>query len=229
MTTALKIAWREARASSARFAFVVIAVALGVGALTGVRGFSTAFRDMLLREAKTLMAADLTVRIFALPSDQQTKALESLRARGIDWTQVSETLSMVTSPAVTDPLMVTVKAVDPARYPFYGSLLVTPAAKLSDDVALLAADALERLGTRVGETIVVGGLPLRIAGVITAEPDRMTGSMNIGPRVMITRVALERTGLLRIGSRAVQRFLIKVPGGGNIEAVRQELVRAFPE
>jgi putative ABC transport system permease protein len=45
--TACKIAWREARASSFKFGFVVLAVAVGVGSLTGVRGFSRALHHML--------------------------------------------------------------------------------------------------------------------------------------------------------------------------------------
>ena len=61
---------------------------------------------------------------------------------------------MVTSPAVTDPLMVTIKAVDPAQYPYYGSLVTDPAAKLTDAVAFVAPDVLDRLRTRVGESIV---------------------------------------------------------------------------
>ena len=65
-STALKIAAREARASRAKFLFVILAVAVGVGSLTGVRGFSTSFRTMLLRDARTLMAADLSARLFAL-------------------------------------------------------------------------------------------------------------------------------------------------------------------
>ena len=229
MTTALKIAWREARASSARFAFVVMAVALGVGALTGVRGFSRAFKELLVREARTLLAADLTVRVFALPSEEQVRGLAALQARGIEWTQISETFSMVTSPAVSDPLMVSIKAVDPARYPFYGSLTVEPAGKLTDDAAFVAADVLERLRARVGDPIVVGGQTLRIAGVVVAEPDRMTGSLNIGPRLMITREALERTGLLRIGSRAVQRFLFRLPAGADVAGARRDVARVFPE
>ena len=47
---------------------MVLAVAVGVGSLTGVRGFSRSFRHMLLREARTLMAGDLTARVFALPT-----------------------------------------------------------------------------------------------------------------------------------------------------------------
>ena len=56
--TAFKIAWREAHASSAKFLFVIAAVAIGVGSLAGVRGFSSAFYGMLLREARTLPVID---------------------------------------------------------------------------------------------------------------------------------------------------------------------------
>ena len=62
--TAGKIAWRESRASSIKFLFVIVAVAVGVGSLTGVRGFSRAFHDLLLTQARTLMAADLSLRVF---------------------------------------------------------------------------------------------------------------------------------------------------------------------
>ena len=50
IATAFRIAVREARASRGKFLFVILAVALGVGSLTGVRGFSQAFDSMLLRK-----------------------------------------------------------------------------------------------------------------------------------------------------------------------------------
>src|SRR5574341_89375 len=117
----LAMAWRDARASAGKFLFVILAVAAGVGALTGVRGFSRAFRDALLREARTLMAADLSVRTFAAPSDQQQRALQRLEARGVAVTHITETFSMMSSEAASEraqaPIMVSIKAVDPSRYP----------------------------------------------------------------------------------------------------------------
>ena len=53
-----------------------------------------------------------------------------------------------------------------------------------------------RLNVHTGDTLRIGGQDFRIAGVVTAEPDRMTGSLNVGPRVMITREGLDRTGLI---------------------------------
>src|SRR6266849_10021258 len=97
--TAFKIAWREARASSFKFLFVILAVAIGVGSLTGVRGFSRAFHDMLLSQARTLMAADLSLRVFTLPTPDQSAAMDDLVKRGVQRTWITETLSMASAGA----------------------------------------------------------------------------------------------------------------------------------
>src|SRR5438477_598851 len=133
--TAVKIAWREAHASTAKFLFVIVAVAIGVGSLAGVRGFSRAFNNMLLREARTLMAADLSVRVFALPDASQTAVMDELARRGVRRTWITETLSMVSSSAVATPLLVSIKAVDPTVYPLYGSVNLNPPGTLTERFA----------------------------------------------------------------------------------------------
>ena len=130
--TAFRIAVREARAARGKFLFVIVAVALGVGSLTGVRGFSQAFGSMLLREARALMAADVSVRIFGEPSAEQDAAIERLAQRHVEPTRVTETLSMVSSSASPDPLLVTLKAVDPAVFPFYGDLVLSPEGSIKE-------------------------------------------------------------------------------------------------
>ncbi|MCU1273683.1 MAG: hypothetical protein JWO48_1114 [Bryobacterales bacterium] len=232
--TAVKIAWREAHASSAKFLFVIVAVAIGVGSLTGVRGFSRAFHGMLLREARTLMAADLSLRVFALPNSNQTATMELLGKRGVRRTWVTETLSMVSSGAVANPVLVSIKAVDPHVYPFYGTVKLDPPGVLADrltpDAVAGSEDLLLRLKVQVGDTVRLGGQPFRIIGVVTSEPDRMSGSLNVGPRVMISREGLDRTGLIGIGSRASERYLFRLtPGSPAIEDIRKTLQKAFPD
>ena len=234
-STAVRIAWREMRAARAKFLFVVLAVAVGVGSLTGVRGFSRAFSRMLLREARTLMAGDITVRVFALPDERQQRALDALAQRGVERTWITETVTMASSGAAPNPLLVSVKAVDPARYPFYGTVRLLPpvplASALDASSVAVSDDLLMRLGLRVGDNVRLGGQDFRVAGVVVSEPDRMTGSLNVGPRVMMTRAGLERTGLIAVGSRASQRYLFKLPASGtpSVGRVRAVLKRAFPE
>src|SRR6266853_5380839 len=116
LRTAARIAWRETRSSLAKFLFVVLAVAAGVGALSGVRGFSQSFKSTLTREARTIMAADLTARQFVAPTQQQLAALDGLGQRGVDRTLVTETVSMAASQSPeAAPVLVSLKAVDPAK------------------------------------------------------------------------------------------------------------------
>ncbi|PYT23906.1 MAG: hypothetical protein DMG58_27065 [Acidobacteria bacterium] len=232
--TAFKIAWREAHASSAKFLFVIAAVAIGVGSLAGVRGFSSAFYGMLLREARTLMAADLSVRVFALPDATQSAVMEKLEQRGVRRTWITETLSMVSSGTVANPVLVSIKAIDPRVYPFYGAVKLDPPGSLpqvlTPDTVAVSEDLLLRLRVAVGDSVRLGGQPFRIIGKVASEPDRMSGSLNVGPRVMISREGLDRTGLIGIGSRAAERYLFRLtPGAPRIEEVRQTLQKVFPD
>jgi putative ABC transport system permease protein len=230
--TAAKIAWRETRASSGRFLFVIFAVAAGVGALTGVRGFSRAFHTMLQRDARSFMAADLTVRTFALPNDAQIRVINALAAEGVEHTQVTETLTMA-SANNSNPLLISIKAVDPALYPFYGTVKLDPPQDLRlalrPDAVAVSDGVLLRMNARIGDTIRIGGQSFRIVAQVANEPDRMTGSINVGPRVMVSRAGLARTGLLIPGSRAAERYLFKVPPKLSIQVVRAQLRRVFRE
>ncbi len=230
--TAFRLAWRDAVASPGKFFFIAVAVAVGVGALAGVRGFSGAFRTMLLRDARTLMAADLSVREYHMATESEEAVVTSLTERDVKSTWVTETVSAMSSEASGRPFLVAVKAVDPSKYPFYGQIELDPPGPLSDalapDTITASRDLLFRLGIEVGDTVRLGDETFRLAAAVVVEPDRMTGSFNVGPRVMINREALDRSGLMQPGSRASQRYLFKLPPDGiSIEQAREELREVF--
>ena len=145
------------RNSAAKFAFVILAVAVGVGSLTGVRGFSRAFRSMLLKDARTLMAADLSVRVFELPTPAQQKFFDDFTTRSIDRTWITETVSMLSAPQMSAPLLVAVKAVDPAKYPFYGQVTTANNASLPSILEgagiAVSDDLLVRSGLKEGANV----------------------------------------------------------------------------
>ncbi|HAX40958.1 MAG TPA: ABC transporter permease [Solibacterales bacterium] len=231
--TAAKIAWREARAARLKFVFVLFGVAAGVGALTGVRGFSAAFYEALDREARTLMAADLSIRQFQTPDEKQQAVLDRYAAEGSVVTLVTETVSMMSGGGSAPPVLVSVKAIDPALYPFYGTVRLDPpgtlAAVLTDSTIAVSEDLLIRLELQPGAEVKLGNEEFTVGAVVKTEPDRMTGSLNVGPRVMITREGLERAGLMTFGSRAAQRYLLKTPPGLDLTKAKAELRKDFPE
>ncbi len=234
--SAARIAAREMHSSRGKFAFVILSVAIGVAALTGVRGFSDAFRTELLTRARSIMAADLSARMFQQPTPDQQRALDALVRDGIEITPVTELTSMAGSTTSPDPLLVSIKAVDPTQYPFYGQVQLAPATSLTTaltaDSVAVGDDLLLRLHLRTGDQLKLGGKLFRIAATVVDEPDRLSGSFAAGPRVLLTRAALDTTGLLAPGSRTSQRYLFKLPPPASDEAVadlKSRLETLLPE
>jgi len=232
-STAAKIAWRELRASKAKFVFVLLSVAVGVAALTGVRGFSQSFQRALLLQARSIMAGDLSARMYRQATPEERTRLDAMGAQGVRQTVVTETVSMAMVQADPVPLLVTLKAVDPSVYPFYGSVTLQPAQSLRDalqsQTVVVDDNLLVRLKAKVGDELKIGGRWYRIAAVIVKEPDRMTAGIGLGPRVMMTRQAMEETGLLQPGSRATERYLFALNDKLKVADVRAQIEKTLPD
>jgi putative ABC transport system permease protein len=229
--TAAKIAAREMRHSRGKFLFVILSVAIGVAALSGVRGFSASFRTTLLDRARSIMAADLAARTNQPPDTEEQKGLEEIRAGGVQMTTVTEMMSMAASPSAMMPVLVSLKAVDPAMYPFYGEITLAPAMGLKDALGpgsvAVGDDLLLRTGLREGDDVRVGGKTFRIAATVVDEPDRLSGNFEAGPRVLISRAALDATGLLAPGNHATERLLFKMPQTADGRPVSDAAVAAL--
>jgi len=236
-STAARIAWRELRAGKAKFFFVLLSVAIGVAALTGVRGFSTSFARTLLEQARSIMAGDLSARMFRQATPTESQQLDALASEksglGVRRTVVTETVSMAMVQGDPVPLLVTLKAVDPAKYPFYGTVVLSTGADLrsalTDDTVVVDDNLLVRLRAKVGDQLKIGGRWFRIAAVIEKEPDRMTAGVGLGPRVMMTRRAMDETELLQPGSRATERYLFALGDKLKVADVRAQIEKILPD
>ncbi|HEY1803551.1 MAG TPA: FtsX-like permease family protein [Terracidiphilus sp.] len=241
---AAAIGWRDLKSAPGKFGFVVLSVAIGVAALVGVRGLSDSFRGTLNSEARSLLAGDLSARLLRAPTPEEMGKIAAIEAQSggrVRSTWVTETVSMVSVPTAQTPLLVSLKAVDPAEYPFYGTAELDPAMPLEralqGNSAVVADEFLVRLNAHVGDTLRLGGKDFRITAVLKQEPDRITAGMGLGPRVMISNAALAETGLMAPGSRASQRLLVKlseqppkgVSASGETAAIRTQLETALPD
>jgi putative ABC transport system permease protein len=227
----LTMAWRESRAATGKFLFVVLSVALGTAALTAVTGFNESVRYTLLREARTLMAADISVRMPVQPSADEMRFLESLRSEGVESTRVTETVSMASSATSSNhgvPILVSVKGADFSRYPFYGRIeLDPPRTRLDESSVAVSDDLLFRLKLRPGDSVGIGNSKFRIAARIVKEPDRMTTGFTLGPRVLFTREGLSSAGIIIPGSRITERVLLKLPPAKDVNVMRDTLEKVF--
>ncbi|MGB6743724.1 MAG: FtsX-like permease family protein [Terracidiphilus sp.] len=241
---AAAIGWRDLKSAPGKFAFVVLSVAVGVAALVGVRGLSDSFRRTLSGQARSLMAGDLSARIFHAPTAEELTKIADLMKQeggGTRSTWITETISMASVAQDPVPLLVSLKAVDPSEYPYYGTAELEPAMSLQQalagDSAIVADEFLIRLNAHVGDTLRLGSVNFKIAAVLAQEPDRITSGAGLGPRVMISQDALKQTGLVVPGSRISERLLVKLPdqaprgltADAETAVVRGKLESALPD
>jgi putative ABC transport system permease protein len=222
----LRLLARESRGSLKRFAFFVACLAVGVAAVVSVAGLSAALAEGVRREARQLLAADVSISSLRPLPDELDELLD-LRPE-LQRTEIKELVTMAavarSSGGVGSSQLVELKVVE-GTYPFYGVLEIEPAGPLgsllSADSVVVAPDLLSRLELGIGDEILLGGQPFRIAGVVQSEPDQAAGPFRLGPRVFLDGDGFERADLDQLGSRISRRLLLKLPPEATSEEAEQ--------
>ncbi|HEY8049158.1 MAG TPA: FtsX-like permease family protein [Ramlibacter sp.] len=214
--------WRDLRAGELRL--LIVAVTLAVAALTAVGFFADRLQGGLARDARQLLGGDAVVA-----SDNPTPPSIVDKARELGLTAITTetfpTMARATDAKGGAARLVALKAV-PRGYPLRGQLSTATRFEAEGEPtrdvpargeAWVDAPLLEALNLDMGDEILLGDTHLRIARIITLEPDRGAGFLSFAPRVMINDADLPASHLIQPASRVTYRFAV----AGNDKAVNQ--------
>ncbi len=162
---ALLMSWRETRAAAGKFAFLVVAIALGTGALTAVTGFNASVRHTLSREARSLMAADISVRLPLRPPQSDPRDAEGPGVRGHrDNARHGNGQHGVLGQAMF-PFSYPSREQTSRAIPSTANLSwIPPDTQLDDKSVAVSDDLLLRLGINLGDSIRVGQIGVSRCG-----------------------------------------------------------------
>jgi len=227
----LRYARRELRAGAKGFRVFLACIALGVAAIAAAGSTAEAFRHGLASRSREILGGDLSVTLRGRRFTDQERAAFASLGPSTDTVRVN---AMAQAPGGARRL-VEVRGVD-ARFPLAGAVTVSGAPSLA---AALAAPGppgaaveqalLDRLGLKLGDTVMLGEVPFAIRAVLLDEPDRLAGGFEMGPRVMASREVLERTGLISPGGLFVETIRIALPAGADAVAAGEALQKGFPD
>lgn len=204
--TALKRDWR-----AGELRLIALATVLAVAALSSVGLFTDRVRRAIEVQATELLAADLVLESTNPISDDLLKRAQK---SDLDYTRSVNFRSMTLAGEKLE--LAEVKAVE-AGYPLRGQLRTSAVLFGIEQVATVIPEhgtvwvdsrLLQALDISVGDSLKLGGLDLRVARIITYEPDRGGELFNIAPRVLLNLADLDATGLIAPGSRAEFRLLL---------------------
>ena len=233
MTFVLRMMARELRSSWRRLLFFFVCVAIGVGAIVALRSVIQSVREGLMREARSIIAADVLVSTNRAWTDEVRRALDQ-RLAGPDILERMEAIETATmvrpEEGTATARMVELRGVQ-RGFPFYGEVKLQDGTPFSHDLlkgrgALVRPELLTQLGITAGQRIVIGGHPFTVRGVISQEPGRRVGAFSFGSRVLVDYDDLRATGLLTFGSRASYQLLLRVREQA-VEGLTRDLRRDF--
>ncbi len=191
---------------------LLAALIVAVAIVSGITAFTTRLQSSLEQESHRFLAADRVVR--------------GSREQPAEWAQEATARGLVTGRVLTFPSMVyagdedmalaSVKAAS-SEYPLRGELTMSvdpfgtpelrtegpPPGQVWLDSRLFAL-----LGVEVGEEIYVGDAALKVAAALRNEPDRATGFLGYGPRVLMHIDDIPATNVIQPGSRVRYRLLL---------------------
>lgn len=190
---------------------LLLAIGIGVTALTSVAFFVDRVDRALLLQGAALMAADLVIEQSGEVTPQWQERAEQLDL------QYSYQVSFPSVIFHNDaPVLVQVKAVD-ENYPLRGTLKVSAGQDQVDtgperEQAYGSQTLFGALGLdQQGRQIPLGNLVLTLAGRVNHEPDIGGSLFQFAPRLMINYQDALESGLLTAASRARYRFLLAGP------------------
>jgi len=218
-----KMAWRDSRKNRSRLFLFISSIILGIAALVAVYSFKDNLQNDIDRQAKELTGADLIVESRKAVSKKTQQMLETM---GDDRAAESTFASMVYFAKNEGSRLVQMKALE-GNYPFYGSIETTPirAAKdfFKDRAALVDKTLMLQFNAKTGDSIKVGDLSFKIAGVLEKAPGQTGISSSVAPIVYIPLKYLDKTGLIKTGSRINYKYYYKFNNPNELAAVIKSL------
>jgi putative ABC transport system permease protein len=198
---------RDARAGELRVLFFALLVA--VAASTAIGYFGARLNGAMQLRATEFLGADLILQGSTQARQEQIDA--GLQA-GLSHARIVEFASVI---ATDNGIQLSsVKAVDNA-YPLRGELksagepygAETAGGGPKPGEAWAESRLLAALNLKVGDPVDVGSKTLRLARVLTYEPDRAGNFYSLTPRVMINLEDLKAANVVQPGSRVTYREL----------------------
>ncbi|HSC84113.1 MAG TPA: FtsX-like permease family protein [Pseudomonas sp.] len=222
LSLALRQLQRDARSGELRVLFFALLIA--VASSTAIGFFSARLNGAMLLRASEFLGADLLLSGSSPATAEQIAQGQRL---GLQHAQAVEFASVIATDQGIQ--LASIKAAS-ASYPLRGQLKSAAAPYQPEQSGggpargevWVEARLLAALDLKIGQQVEIGSLPLRLARVLTYEPDRAGDFYSFTPRVLMNLDDLAATGVVQPGSRVRYRELWRGEGAA-LEQYRQAL------
>jgi putative ABC transport system permease protein len=216
----IKMAWRDSRKNRSRLFLFIASIILGIASLVAIYSFGHNLNKDIDQQAASLIGADLAIYSNKPVEEAGKKLIDSLKSLNAELSEERSFASMVLFPGNNGTRLVQVRALG-GQFPYYGKLETNPESASdsfrSGQNALVDKTLMLQFNANLGDSVKVGNLSFKIAGILNKAPGQTGFSTTIAPAVIIPLQFVEATGLMQKGSRINYNFYYRFPSGFKIE------------
>jgi len=225
-STAWTIARRDLSARFRGLRLLLVCLFLGVGAIAAIGTLTGSIEQALGSRGQAILGGDIGVNVWQRSlTPEESTAVHAL-GRVTDGIRLQ---AIVTNGDATAP--VALKAVD-RQWPLYSRLELKDGRKVGappPGEAWLSEGTLARLGARVGDTVAIGGMPVRVGGVIARDDEQLSEGFALGDTAIVGLDMPRRAGLTAPGAMYRTKLRVALKPGLDPQAVVDRLQARFPD
>lgn len=203
------MAIRDSRRQRSRLLLFISSIVLGIAAMVAINTFIENVKGNINDEAKELLGADLVIRDNKKLDPKYDKIIDSFKLEKANEIRFSSMLRILKNDGTR---LVNVIGND-GRFPFYGAIETIPADAhktfINGNNCLLDQTLFIQFDLKVGDSIQIGDQNYAAIGQITQAPGQTGFSSAVAPAVYIPLTTVEKTGLIRYGSRLSEYCYVK--------------------
>jgi len=234
MSIWLKLAVRELVNHRGFSVFFLANLMFGLVGFIALDSFKLSLHDHIQTKAKSILAADLSIRAARPFTAREKKLLTDNLPAGTTSTAQINFMTMVRGAAGSR--LVELVAID-SGYPLYGEMVLSGGRKagpqevqtgLLDGPNLwVQPELLQILGVKVGDTLKLGALDLKIQDQLIEAPGQNFWGAGIAYKVFIGYQQAAKSGLISQGSRRYHHLMYKLPEGYDADEVGKTIEEAI--
>ncbi|MES2440734.1 MAG: FtsX-like permease family protein [Verrucomicrobiota bacterium] len=205
-----RMAWRDSRTQRLRLVIFSLSIVSGIAALVAIHSLKASVQTGIETQAKALLGSDLQISSRQPVSDEDLARLSSMATRVSRETAFPSMMKFPNGGA----RLVQIRGIE-GGYPFYGTVETQPAdawKRLPDEAGVLLEPALlDQFQTTVGEEVELGGIRLKILGVVNKAAPRASRFSGFAPEAYVRLSDVGRSGLVGTNSMASHQVHLEMP------------------
>ena len=224
-----RMSWRDSRSQRLRLMVFSLAIVSGIAALTAIHSLKASVERGIAVEAKALLGSDLRV---SSRKEIGANEIEKLTGMASQVSRETSFPSMMRFLPDGGARLMQVRGIA-GGYPFYGKVETRPVDawnKLRDGGGVLVEPAiLDQFSAQIGDEVELGGIRLRILGLVDKPAPRGNRFSGFAPEVYVNLADIERSGLLTQNSMAGYQVHLKLSGGLASRVLKDRVRDEFPD